>query len=137
MRAFIDTSALFKKYAQESGTDEFESLLQKVTDIAVSPLTWIEIHSVLARRMRERLLTRQEADRITAEARRDFRYFSRVRWTESLVEKSCGLAGQLSLRTLDSIQLASGVLSLPDCFVTADLKLFKEAQKILKSVILV
>ena len=137
MRAFVDTSALFKKYVQEAGADEFEALLIRVTDVAVSPLTWIEIHSVLARRMRERLLTRQEADRITAEARRDFRYFSRVRWTESLVEKSCGLAGQLSLRTLDSIQLASGVLSLPDCFVTADLKLFKEAQKILKSVILV
>ena len=137
MRVFVDTSALFKKYVQEAGADELETFLLKVTDIAVSPLTWIEMRSALARRMRDRILTQGEARRITTEARKDFHYFRHVRWTEALVEKSCGIADELDLKTLDSIQLASGVLSLPDCFVTADLKLFKEAKKLLRSVILV
>ena len=45
MRVFVDTSALFKKYVAEPGGKAFEQVLEKATEIAVSPVTWLEVQA--------------------------------------------------------------------------------------------
>ena len=135
VRTFVDTSALLKKYIHETGADEFERLIAQTTDIAVSPITWVEMHAALARKTRVGAITPDQAKYVIHEARSDYRHFRHVRWTDALVEKSCEIADQFQIKTLDSIQLASGVLSIADCFVTADVRLFIEAKKLLKSVL--
>ncbi len=54
MRAFIDTSSLFKKYADEPGADDFESILAETSEIAVSPTAWIEMNAAIQRRVSDR-----------------------------------------------------------------------------------
>lgn len=129
MRAFVDTSALFKKYVEESGSGQLEKLLQDVTNIAVSPVTWVEVNTVVARRLRDKSLTAQQAAWLRLQIQRDFQSFDRVVWNEALEKTAVGLASQYPLSTLDAIQLASGILSKADVFVTSDRRLFEQAKQ--------
>lgn len=132
MRVFLDTSSLFKKYVTENGSEALDQLLDEVSEIAVSPTTWIEICSVLARRLREKSLTSKQADWLKTQAERDFLGFHKVIWNESLEEKAVELIEYYSVLTLDAIQLAAGVLSKADVFVTSDKKLFSEASRLIR-----
>lgn len=132
MRAFLDTSSLFKKYVEENGSDELGDLLNDITEITISPVTWIEMNSILARRLREKLLTAQQAAWLRSEATIDFESFHRVVWNDALEKKAAELINQYSILTLDAIQLASGALSKADVFVTSDKKLFEAASKVIR-----
>ena len=132
MRVFVDTSTLFKKYVDEPGSPDFDSLLNKATEIIVSPLTRIEMHAALAKCVREKLLPIEYAEKLRVEIKKDFTFYSRVYWNENLEEKSVEIAQKLSLKTLDAIQLASGVLSGADIFVTSDRRLFEEAGQLIR-----
>jgi uncharacterized protein with PIN domain len=72
---FVDTSALAKLYHQEPGSDYMERLFERQTEyrLIVSPLTLIEMESVLAIKMRTKNLDqmgRQTAqDRVGADLR--------------------------------------------------------------------
>lgn len=135
MRAFVDTSSLFKKYVEESGSEEFSALLKGVSEIAVSPVTWIEVNAVVARRLRGKSLTSQQAEWLRWEAGRDFQSFHQVFWNESLEKTATDLIHRHSLATLDAIQLSSGMLSKADLFVTSDRGLFEQARKEMRKVI--
>ncbi len=132
MRAFVDTSALFKKYVEEESSDRLSQLLIDVSEIAISPLTWTEINSIFARRLRENILTPQQAAWLKSETERDFSSFHRVNWNDALENKAVELINKCSILTLDAVQLASGVLSKADIFVTSDKKLFQEANKVIR-----
>jgi len=129
MRAFIDTSSLFKKYVEENGSKELDFLLQEISEIAVSPVTRLEMSAVIARRLREKTLTAQQAAWLESETHKDFESFYRVVWNEALETAATVLVHAHPLSTLDAIQLASGVLSKADLFVTSDRRLFEEARK--------
>lgn len=129
MRAFIDTSSLFKKYVDEHGSQELDELLQTVSEIVVSPVTWVELHAVVARRLREKLLTPQHAGWLTSELAKDFQHFHRVVWNDALEQRAVELVSRGSLATLDAIQLAAGLLSQAEVFVTSDHRLFNEARQ--------
>ena len=106
MRAFVDTSSLFKKYVEEDGSDRLNELLNDVSEIAISPLTWTEINSIFARRLRENLLTSQQATWLKSQAERDFSSFHRVNWSDALENKAVELMNKSSILTLDAIHLA-------------------------------
>ena len=129
MRAFLDTSSLFKKYVDERGSNELDALLQTVSEIAVSPVTWVEMHTVVARRLRERALSPPQASWLTSEIAKDFQRFHRVLWNDALEQRAVEVASRGSLLTLDAIQLAAGLLSQAEIFVTSDRRLFTEASK--------
>jgi len=129
VRAFIDTSSLFKKYVEESGWEELDETLNQVSEIAISPLAWVEFNSAVSRRLREKKLTSEYASSLLSEAKRDFQSYSRVIWNETLETVAAEMTYRYSLSTLDAVQLASGLLSKADLFVTSDRRLFEEARK--------
>jgi predicted nucleic acid-binding protein len=135
MRAFVDTSSLFKKYVEESGSEEFSELLKGVSEIAVSPVTWIEVNAVVARRLREKSLTSQQAEWLRLEARKDFQSFHQVFWNENLEKTATDFIHRHSLATLDALQLSSGMLSKADLFVTSDRGLFEQARKAMRKAV--
>ncbi len=49
---YVDTSALAKRYLQEEGSDDVDSLLDTWTSVAISRLTMVELRCLLARRRR-------------------------------------------------------------------------------------
>lgn len=137
MRAFVDTSSLFKKYVDENGSKELDSLLQGISEIAVSPTAWIEMNAAVARRLRNKSLTPKQAAWLVLEARKDFQSFHRVIWNEPLETTATRLVARCPLSTLDAIQLAAGVLSKADVFVTSDQGLLDEARKEVRKVVYV
>lgn len=137
MRAFVDTSSLFKKYVEEAGSEAFDLIIEDADELIVSPLTWIEMNSVIQRRIREKLLSRKDAEWIVGEARRDFNYFRIVRWSEQLENKAVELTYRYPLKTLDLIQLASACLVDLNAFLTSDRNLFQAARKEIKNVVFV
>lgn len=134
MRVFVDTSTLFKKYAEESGGDIFETILSRASQIAVSPVTWIEMNAAIQRRLTERSFSSEQANWLRIEAKKDFAYFFQVLWNENLENKAVEIVRKHSLKTMDAVQLASGLLSESELFLTSDRKLYKEAKKILHHV---
>ena len=132
MRVFTDTSSLFKKYLDEPGSGVFEKVLTKANEIAVSPVTWIEINAAIERSVRDRSLPAEQAERLRTEVKKDFVYFYRVLWNENLEKIAIEIIHKHALKTLDSVQLASAILSESELFVTSDQKLYQEAKKIVK-----
>jgi len=127
MRAFIDSSSLFKRYVAEKGSDEFNRLLETVFEIIVSPVTILEVHSIIERRLREKSLKVEDGKWIEKEFLRDYGYFGVVSWEEEMIETAMRLIRKHQLRVLDGIQLASGLICNPDLFITSDKQLFKAA----------
>jgi predicted nucleic acid-binding protein len=134
MRAFIDTSSLFKKYIEEEGSPAFNALLESVFEIFVAPVTFLEIHSVIERRLREKTLTPGDARWIEKEFLSDYGYFGIVEWNDTLMEKCVAIMRKYPLRILDSIQLAAASLSGSALFVTSDKQLYRAAKTELPAV---
>ena len=129
MRAFIDTSSLFKKYVNEPGSIEFDKLLNPVYEILVSPITILEFHSVIERRLRESTISPANAKWIKQEFARDYNYFGVVQWNENLINESIRIISKYQLKTLDSIQFAAALLAAADIFITSDKQLYQAVRK--------
>jgi uncharacterized protein len=141
MLTFLDTSALVKRYVPEIGSDWILSITDPATDndLAISQITWVEVHSALARRLRDRSLSAQPFDLIVQKVREDFENEYRViDVDQTLIETATELGMQHPLRAYDSVQLASALrfqsttlLSQPETrliFVSADNRLLDIAQ---------
>ena len=132
MRAFIDTSTLFKKYVDEKGSRRFSKLLESISEILVAPVTVLEVHSVLERRIRDKSLTRKDAGWIEKEFLFDLNFFGVVRYNENLMKEATRVIRKYQLKVLDGIQLSSAILSQPDIFVVSDARLFAASKSELR-----
>ena len=137
MKAFIDTSALIKKYVVEKGSAEFDLHLEKIREIVTAPTYWIELNAAIQRKLREKVLSPSEASRIQKEAEKDLDFLNRIVWNERLEIKAVEMVHKYSLKTLDGIQLAAGVLAKADIFITSDRNLYDFAAKELNRAALV
>jgi predicted nucleic acid-binding protein len=129
---FLDTSALAKLYHQEQGSETVEGwAANHTTQIWLSDLARVELHSIFVRKVREGEL----ADAALRTALECFREdlssrFHIVLLTEDIIERAILLLLEYGkrrpLRTLDALQIASAraVESSGLTFVTADRQLF-------------
>ncbi|MBA3870692.1 MAG: type II toxin-antitoxin system VapC family toxin [Anaerolineae bacterium] len=132
---YVDTSALIKHYLAETGS----TWLRNITDLAagnvivVCDLTAVEVFSTLARRQREGTIS--SADIVILQTRflADFgqEYLS-VALEDMVLSRARDLLNRYPLRSLDAIQLASGVeattiLGEPMTFLSSDKNLLNAA----------
>jgi len=132
---FVDTSALAKRYLVETGSNWVLSWIEPPANnvIIISELTFVEMRSLLARRVRERILTLTDANLL----RNDFLLHTQNEYLIVLVEtnvlnQAARLVDQYTLRTLDAIQLASAIqavniVSHPMTFISGDKNLLAAA----------
>jgi len=106
--AYVDASALVKRYVDEPGSDEVESCLAEATP-ATSRLSQIEIASAVARRCRDGDLSQPDRDHILADLRQDLDAFYIVEVVEEVVSRAESLLLRHPLRAGDALQLASGL----------------------------
>ncbi|MCM8813248.1 MAG: type II toxin-antitoxin system VapC family toxin [Candidatus Omnitrophica bacterium] len=132
MKAFIDSSALVKKYIHEQGSQDLDALLENVTDIVISPTFWLELTSALQRRTADKSITATQAAWLKKQCQHDLIYFHKVIWNSLLEETAAKLILKYRLKTLDSLQLASAAVARADIFVTSDKQLFQAAHKELR-----
>ncbi len=119
---------MMKKYILEPGNELFDQLLEGISEIIVAPVYLLEINSAIERRIREKSIQLEEASRIRKEVDSDIIYYSKVVWNDDLEEQALRLIQNHQIKTLDCIQLASGILSKADTFITSDRKLFHIAE---------
>ena len=106
MIAFLDSSALAKRYLREPGTDEVLGWMDR-HPVVISRLAQVEIASALARLTREESLTREAAEAAYAALVHDVPHFDVVELSASVTHRAMALLREHPLRSLDAIQLAS------------------------------
>ena len=137
---FLDTSALVKRYVPEIGSDWILSITDPATnsDLVISQITWVELHSAFARRLRDGSLSAERFDLIGQKVREDFENEYRIIDVDrTLIETAAELVMQHPLRAYDAVQLASALrfqstlVLVPETqlvFVSADNRLLNIAQ---------
>lgn len=129
---FLDTSALLKRYVPEIGTHWMQSVADPQNQylLIIAQITWIELHSAIARRQREQSISAVQAEQITTAFHQHWnaQYFT-VPTDLSIIKQAAELVHQHPLRAYDAVQLAAALniqtqLSSPDIstftFLTAD-----------------
>ena len=134
MNLFLDTSALIKLYHQEKGTDKFSQHLGGISDeliLTTSDITKIELHSVLLKKYRGKEISGKNLSSTFLLFEKDFLKFNIIIVDHTIknivLQLLRDLGMKYSLRTLDSLQLASAVFSNNyakiDYFISSDKKL--------------
>src|SRR6266700_4627370 len=134
MDFFLDTSALFKLFVQEELSEKYLTVLEEVTSIHVSSLSWVEFHSALRRKMDTKEISAKERDHVLGSFKKDWKNYLKVHISETVLESAADLVSAHSLKSLDAIQLASALhihnqLEEPVVFLTADRSLQAAAQR--------
>ena len=122
---------MLKRYIQESGSAQVDGIFERADEIVLSPVTRIEAYSAIQRRFRENSFTPAELKTLIKEMEKDLEFFHLVKFTADLESLAVSSVSKYSLRTLDSIQLASAIVSRPDLLVTSDKRLAEAAQQVL------
>jgi predicted nucleic acid-binding protein len=120
LNVFLDSSALAKRYVQESGSDRVEEILLSASSLGVSMVCLPEVVSALCRRHRERKLSRQQYLKAKLSLFEDLRDSSMINITEQVVERAVDLLERWPLRSSDSLHVASAAEWDADLFVSAD-----------------
>lgn len=109
MIAYIDASALVKRYVQEHGSRETIELTSSAEMTATSIISRAEVAAGLAKAVRSRVVP----DHVAKAAQRSFAVdwpdLLRVTVTDALVERAEALAWEHGLRGYDAVHLASAL----------------------------
>ena len=130
-RYFLDTSALVKIYHREDGSDYCLARYADHSNLIISELARVELHSAIFRKQREGELSTTAVKAVLQRFEGDCEERYEVLHVASLVyDEACRLlstyAGAYGLRALDSLQLAIFLAYCErdhDSFVCADRKL--------------
>ena len=110
---FFDSSALVKRYAQESGTTW---IIQTADPMAahllyIARITAVEVISALTRRQRGGSVSQGDATRVIQEFRYDLSHQYRVvEITAAVITQAMALAQMHALRGYDAVQLAAALV---------------------------
>ncbi len=110
MIAYLDASALVKRYLVEQGSRRTIALMAESEMVATSIVSRAEVAAALAKAGRIGLVTENVARTAQRSFDRDWPDLLRVPMTEALVERAKALAWDHALRGYDAVQLASAVM---------------------------
>lgn len=116
----FDTSALYKRYAAEAGTDEVQALSESAHEVCVAAHCLTEIASVLNRQRHDGLVPGDGYVRILSEVHRDFQDFTHVALDANVQALSIAAMERIRLRAMDALHIGSAQHAAVDLFVTAD-----------------
>ncbi len=130
MRYFFDTSALVKRYIQESGSKLIDRTFDEANEILVSAVTRIEAISAFRRLMGEKNISEADYKNLKSELDEDFKDFTILPVSQKILNKAYQIVDTEDLRTLDAIQLATVIIASKniDQLVAADQRLLFAAE---------
>jgi predicted nucleic acid-binding protein len=109
---YLDTSALVKRYVDESGSARVRPLFRGKT-VATARIAYAEIAATVARLHRERAMNETARDSIYARLDGDFAALTVVEIRAPLMRRVPELVARLPLRGYDAVHLAAA-LSISD-----------------------
>jgi predicted nucleic acid-binding protein len=131
--AYLDTSVLVAYYCPEALSEAAEKMILADGQPAVSALTEVELVSALARKIRERELSRENANQVLTEFQSHLNQFlfKRIPLERDHYSVAFNWLAQFAvpLRTLDALHLAVAAQNNLE-LVTADQQLLQCARKL-------
>jgi predicted nucleic acid-binding protein len=133
MIAYLDASALVKRYAGEAGSREVGQLITTAEVLGTSLVTRAEVCAALAKAVRTMALSEKQG-RIALHAfRAQWTDLARLQITETTVERADALAWQHGLRGYDAVHLAAALIwqetiMEPVTLATFDRQLWRSGQ---------
>ncbi len=112
MNVFLDTSALFKLYHREPGTEELDTLLKShpVRHLYISEVAIAEFYSATTKKLRMNEIDLERAYELIRLLEADIEKYRVVKIDSNLLDQAKKLVLQYrqeGLRTLDAIQIVS------------------------------
>ncbi|MBL8025698.1 MAG: type II toxin-antitoxin system VapC family toxin [Fibrobacteres bacterium] len=129
MKLFFDTSAFIKRYIEEAGSSEIESLCGKADDVAVSMLLPVEAVSAITRLHEEKKITVQQMKAIKSALFSDIKDITLVQLSTSAITFSIRTIESSHIKTLDAVHIGCAMEYVPDYFVTSDKQQAVSARK--------
>ena len=120
MHTFFDSSAFAKRYLKESGTEELLSVLSKASQVVLSSLCHTELLSAFNRVRREKRINTAQYKQLRTNLEQDLQHAAVLHVSTQVLEQAAELLEQYPLRALDSLQVASAVVSRSSLFVSSD-----------------
>ena len=122
-----------KLYVEEPDSDQVRKIVAADHEVLVSDLAYVEFHSAIERRRRERSLTASAAAGVVARFRDDWPKRDRLALSTDVVVRAAELVARHPLRSLDALHLASALLAAasapdPPRFGAADARLVAAAK---------
>lgn len=128
--AYVDTSALLKRFVREQGTDDMVAFVAKGEfELAISTLTVTEFRSSMKRRLRLGLVSQLSVNKATEQLLKEIA--SNALIFHTIETATFNLASELienltaPLATLDSLHLASAKACGASLMVSADKQLLR------------
>ena len=106
---YFDTSALIKRFVEESGSKRVEAILDGEPLLATSKVAYAEVHAGLARKLREKAFSAAAHRRTSRAFDDDWRAYVRVDLADPLLLIVRDLVRRHPLRGFDAIHLASAI----------------------------
>ncbi|MBZ0157890.1 MAG: type II toxin-antitoxin system VapC family toxin [Alphaproteobacteria bacterium] len=133
MIVYMDASALVKRYVAEAGSGEVDTLIAEASVVGTAVISHAEAASALAKAVRMRLLSREEAASALQVFNAEWESLVRLQLTEVLLSRAATLAWDHGLRGYDAVHLAAALfwqemLGDPISLATYDRQLWEAAQ---------
>ena len=110
MIAYLDASALVKRYVSERWSDETITLTTAADVVATSLISRAEVAAALAKAARTKVLSEDDARKALRIFAREWPDLARIPVTDALVARAENLAWDHALRGYDAVQLASALM---------------------------
>ena len=138
MRIFIDTSAYAKRFVEESGSEEIDSIILQGTELGLSIICVPELLSAMNRKLREKAISRPQYSQIKSRLSEEIHDIDVIQLTDVVIKKTIMLLEKKNfLRTLDAIHIACAIEWEADIFLTSDKRQIKAARNEIKKVKLI
>ncbi len=127
--AYLDTSALVKRYHREEHSDTIDEIFERFT-IAISELSIVEFASALRRKVDKREIRQKEVSYVLIKFQEDLANFIILKFDSNVISNAVEFVMKYRLKTLDSLQLsfAMKLKEYDPLFVSFDRKLLNSAK---------
>ena len=119
MKVFLDSSALAKRYIEETGSQSVDDICQEATELCLSVVCIPELISALNRRVREKSLSHKNYNTIKKALSEDIQDVTIINLTPEVITKTTGLLENNALRAMDALHVACALEWGAEMFVSS------------------
>ena len=129
MKTFLDSSAFAKRFIEEDGSEQVESLCLGASELGLSVICVPEIVSALNRRLRETMLSRAQYLVAKKQLLVDVRDADIVQLTPSVLAAAVYVLETNPVRGMDALHVACALEWKAELFASADARQLAAARR--------
>ena len=109
MIAYLDASALVKRYVAEAGSTDVSALISEAKALGTAVISRAEVAAALAKAVRVKAVGKDAGASALRALTADWDNLIRLQLTEVLIARAAGLAWEHGLRGYDAVHLATAL----------------------------